>query len=104
MASAQTCSYSSLYKSNNQIYPYTLPPYACRIAATGGIQYASCRTLAGVSANLLRRYTFLLKLPRNYGIFFLKEEKEEVWEDNHADSQITQILDLLGFGVETQLR
>ena len=26
MASAQTCSYSSLYKSNNQIYPYTLPP------------------------------------------------------------------------------
>ena len=85
MASAQTCSYSSLYKSNNQIYPYTLPPYACRTRAVGGTQYASCRTLAGVSANLLRRYTFLLKLPRNYGIFFLKEEKEEVWEDNHAD-------------------
>ena len=72
--------------------------------AVGGTQYASCRTLAGVSANLLRRYAFLLKLPRNYGIFFLKEEKEEVWEDNHADSQITQVLDLLGLGVETQLR
>ena len=47
-------------------------------------------------AFLLRRYTFLLKLPRNYGIFFLKEEKEEVWEDNRADfrpvrSWITQI-------------
>ena len=96
MASAQTCSYSSLYKSNNQIYPYTLPPYACRTMATGGIQYASCRTLASVSANLLRRYTFLLKLPRNSGIFFLKEEKEEVWEDNPAGSLITQILDLLG--------
>ena len=53
--------------------------------AVGGTQYASCRTLAGVSANLLRRYTFLLKLPRNSGIFFLKEEKEEEWEDNHAD-------------------
>ena len=49
-----------------------------------------------INFNLLRRYTFLLKLPRNYGIFFLKEEKEEVWEDNPAGSQITQILDLLG--------
>ena len=34
---------------------------------------------------LMTHPLFLLKLPRNYGIFFLKEEKEEVWEDNHAD-------------------
>lgn len=33
MASVQTCLYSSLYKSNNQIYPYTLPPCACRTVA-----------------------------------------------------------------------
>ena len=49
-------------------------------------------------AFLLRRYTFLLKLPRNYGIFFLKEEKEEVWEDNHADFTDYADFDLLGLG------
>ena len=101
--------------------------------AVGGTQYASCRTLAGVSANLLRRYTFLLKLPRNSGFFFLKEEKEEGYEGiSHADftdyadfdllglgfrrsfslnfsishrfHRYTQIIDLFGLGAETQLR
>ena len=52
-----------------------------------------------------------MKLPRNYGIFFLKEEKEEVWEDNHAGSLIflfpTDFTDthrLLTYGVQADLQ
>ena len=92
MASAQTCSYSSLYKSNNQIYPYTLPPYACRTMATGGTQYASCQSTRG-SINLaiflrfIRSWTqycnsaakihFFIETAKNFWIFLSKRRKRK---------------------------
>ena len=64
MASAQTCSYSSLYKSNNQIYPYTLPPYACRtMAVLANVTSLITNSSSNSPLRNVIRHSFVSSLP-----------------------------------------
>ena len=65
MASVQTCSCSSLYKSNNQIYPYTLPPYACRtMAVLANVTSLITNSSSNSPLRNVIRHSFVSSLPK----------------------------------------